>query len=596
LKAFLLLGVVAASCFSIRTSAQGVDGRPIGQEPRTRPSPGPQTVRACSVQHTCVTNPVNPIFATAMQCDGISDDSSALQYSLNLAQASVGNVAVIMPPGTCVIDPAAKVTISSGLWLRGAGRDGTTLKRKDSSAGGSILSLAADGITLSDFGIDGSKGGPGIVASADSIAASAPSNYVTIQRMNFANATGSDIVSPTSGVGLFIANWLITENEFQNQGLSACGKANSCANVLIRQPLGLHVTRNHSDGSQHFAMFTSVSGGGMVEVANNTITNLNGFAVALGQGTPGSAGANIHHNFISNVTTDPDNLIDLSYWTDFTVTHNIIYHNGQFPVGGATTTSCISSVNAPHGLIEANSCYGVPTNAVSVIGIVAGQSDTTISNNFVQGCSAAGIAFSVNSPGARNGVNIWGNTTKNNSTQDSSTHAGIELAISRGVVGTATISDVMIRGNHSYDDQATPTQQYGIGIGLGLTSPVTSFSNVVIEGNDLAGNIKSGLLSTATIENLSVRNNFAFNPVGVIQPPPFPAPSAGAITNNTGYDVTIYITAGTAPVSIAINGAPLVGVTIPAKAAGSPIRLAANQNITLTYTAGGTPAWQWVGD
>jgi Right handed beta helix region len=530
-----------------------------------------------------------------MQCDGITDDSSALQSSLNSAEASVGNVAVIMPPGTCIIDPAAKVTISSGLWVRGAGRNGTTLKRKDSSAGGSILTLAADGITLSDFGIDGNKGGPGITASADSIAASAPSNLVTIQHLNFANATGSDIVSPTTGAGLYVTNWRITENEFRNQGLPACSKTNTCANVLIRQPLGLRVTRNRSDSSQHFAIFTSVPGGGLVEVGNNTITNLNGFAIALGQGVSGSTGADIHHNFISNITTDPDNLIDLSYWKDFTVTHNVVYHNGQFTVGNATT-SCISSIDAPHGVIDANACYGVPTNAVSVIGIVAGQSDTTISNNFVQGCSSAGIAFSVSSQGPRRGVKIWGNTTKNNSTQSSSIHAGIELYISPGAVSAATISDVLIKDNHSYDDQATPTQSYGIGIGLGVTGPIMSFSNIIVEGNDVAGNIKSGLLNSATIPNFSVRNNFGFNPVGVIQTPPFPAPTAGAFTNDTGYDVMVYITAGTTPISIAINGVTLNGVTIGVGHSGSPIRLAANQNITLSYTAGGTPAWQWVGD
>jgi hypothetical protein len=546
------------------------------------------------VYHTCITNPINPIFATAMQCDGITDDSSALQTSLNSARATVGNVAVIMPPGTCIIDPAANVTISSGLWLRGAGRNGTTLKRKDSSAGGSIVTLAADGITLSDFGIDGNKGGPGISAYADSIAASAPSNFVTIQRVNFANATGSDIVSPTTGAGLYVANWRIIENEFQNQGLPACSRANSCANVLIRQPLNLHLTHNHSDSSQHFAIFSSVVGGGFVEVGNNIITNLNGFAVALGQGVPGSMGADIHHNLITNITTDPDNLIDLSYWTDFTVNHNVIYHNGQFTVGGATT-SCISGVDAPHGVIDANTCYGVPTNAVSVTGIVAGQSDTTISNNFVQGCSGAGIAFSVTTPGPRHGVKIWGNTTKNNSSQSSSNHAGIELSISQGALNAATISDVLIQHNHSYDDQATPTQPFGIGIGLGLTGPVSGFSNIIVENNDVAGNIRTGLLNTATIPGFSVRNNLAFNPVGVIQTPRFPA-TAAAFTNDTGFDVTIYITAGTTPISIAINGVPLAGVTIPAGHGGSPVHLAANQNITLTYTAGGAPSWQWVGD
>jgi hypothetical protein len=247
-------------------------------------------------------------------------------------------------------------------------------------------------------------------------------------------------------------------------------------------------------------------------------------------------------------------------------------------------------------VIDANSCYGVPTNAVSVIGILAGQSDTTISNNFVQGCSGAGIAFSVSSPGSRHGIKIWGNTTKNNSSQSSSNHAGIELAISQGLLNAATISDVLIQRNHSYDDQATPTQSFGIGIGLGLTGPVSAFSNIIVENNDVAGNIKSGILNTATIPGFSVRNNLAFNPVGVIQTPPFPAPAAGAFTNDSGYDVTIYITAGTAPISIAINGVPLAGVTVPAGQGGSPVRLAANQNITLTYTAGGAPSWQWVGD
>ena len=186
MKAFVLLGVAAASCFSVRTYAQGMNAQALRQEPSTRLSRIPQTIPACTTNNTCISNPFNPVFATAMQCDGVTDDSAALQSALNSAQASVGNVAVIMPPGTCMIDPAANVTIASGLWLRGAGRNGTTLKRKNSSAGGSILTLAADGITLSDFGIDGNKGGPGIATSADSITATAPSNFVTIQRINFA--------------------------------------------------------------------------------------------------------------------------------------------------------------------------------------------------------------------------------------------------------------------------------------------------------------------------------------------------------------------------------------------------------------------------
>jgi pectate lyase-like protein/parallel beta helix pectate lyase-like protein len=591
LKAFVLLGLLTSSLFAVSAFSQtALSPAQAGADTRLPITRKPQAIPSCSARGTCITNPV---FATGMKCDGVTDDSSALQSSLNAVQSAQGNATVIMPPGTCVIDPAAHITVGSGLWLQGAGRNGTTLKRKDSSAGGTLLVLAADGITLSDFGIDGNKGGAGITAAADSIAATAPSNQVTIQHVHFANATGSDIVSTTTGAGIYISNWLITENEFENQGLPACSTANSCANVLIRQPLGLRIIRNQSDASQHFALLSSVPGGGLVEVGNNTIVNVNGYAVSLDGGTPGSAGADIHHNFVSTTTADPDNLIYLSSWGDFDVDHNVLYHNGQFTVGGAPT-SCIGGANAPHGIIDANACYAVPTFAVGVTGIAVAGSDTTISNNFIQGCSAAGIAFTVGSQGPVRGLKILGNTTKNNGNQAPGIHAGIELYLATGSGNLAGLSDVIIKNNHSYDDQTTKTQGYGIGIGL--SGQLVNFSNILVEGNDVVGNINGGFRNNATIPGFVVRNNFGFNPVGSIVPPAFPGPSGGPITNDTGYDVTIYITAGNNPISIAINGAALVGVTIPAGAPGVPIRLVANQNITLTYTGGGTPSWQWVAD
>jgi hypothetical protein len=529
-----------------------------------------------------------------MKCDGVADDSSALQSSLNSAQAMLGNATVIMPPGTCIIDPAANITINSSLWLQGAGRNGTTLKRKDSSGGGSLLVLSADGITLSDFGIDGNKGGPGITASADSVAASAPSNGVTIERVRFANATGSDIISLTTGDGIFIADWLITENEFLNEGLAPCGTAIKCGNILLRQPVGLRIIGNHSQDSQHFALFSSIPNGGFVEVGNNTVINTSGFGVALGGGVPGSAGAHLHHNVITTTNTDPFNLIDIAFWSDFTVDHNLLYHNGQSTAGGSQNSCIADFPPANHGVIDANVCLAAPTKTIGVSCIAVGGSDTTISNNFVEGCSAAGIAFTVGTEGPQRGVKIIGNTTKNNSTQFPGVHGGIDLYLAPGSGSLAALSDVLIQNNHSYDDQPIKTQGYGIGIGL--TGQAANFSNIVVEGNDVAGNMFSGIRNNATISGFVLRNNFGFNPVGVIVPPAFPTPTAGAVTNNTGYDVMVYITAGSNPILIGIDGVMLNGVTIPSGATGAPIRLAANQNITLTYSSGGAPTWQWVGD
>lgn len=591
MKAFVLFALLTISSLSVSAFAQTPNfPARTGTGSTSLSVRKPQAIPTCSARRTCITNPV---FATGMKCDGVTDDSSALQSSLNSVQAALGIATVIMPPGTCVIDPAAHITIGSALWLQGAGRNGTTLKRKDSSAGGSLLTLAADGITLTDFGIDGNKGGSGITAAADSVAATAPSNQVTIQHVHFANSTGSDIVSTTTGAGLYISNWLITENEFENQGLPACGAANNCANVLIRQPLGLRIIRNQSDASQHFALLASIPGGGMVEVGNNSIVNVNGYAVSLGGGIPGSAGADIHHNFVSTTTADPDNLIYLSSWGDFDVDHNVLYHNGQFTVSGAPT-SCIGGADAPHGIIDANTCYGVPTFAVSVTGIDVAGSDTTISNNFIQGCSAGGIAFTVGSQGPVRGLKILGNTTKNNGNQAPGVHAGIELYVAPGSGNLAGLSDVIIKNNHSYDDQTTKTQGYGIGIGL--SGQLFNFSNILVEGNDVVGNINGGFRNNATIPGFVVRNNFGFNPVGSIVAPAFPGATGGPVTNDTGYDVMVYITAGNNPISIAINGIVLNGVKVPAGTAGAPIRLVANQNMTLTYSAGGTPRWQWVAD
>jgi Pectate lyase superfamily protein len=231
-----------------------------------------------------------------MKCDGVTDDSSALQSSLNSAQSTIGDATVIMPPGTCIIDPAAKVTIASSLWLQGAGKNGTTIKRKDSSSGKEIIRLAADNITLSDFGFDGNKNGAGITSSTDSIATATPVAGITIQRMHFTNSTGSDVLSAASGNGLFNTNWLIADSDFENQGNTDCGITIRCGNILVQQPSGVRVIGNHSDTSEHFALFSSFPGSGLVEIGNNTILNVDGFGIGLGGGVVGSAGAHIHHH------------------------------------------------------------------------------------------------------------------------------------------------------------------------------------------------------------------------------------------------------------------------------------------------------------
>jgi Pectate lyase superfamily protein len=543
---------------------------------------------------------INPVFATGMKCDGATDDSSALQSALNAASISgPGNVAVILPPGTCVIDPAVNITINSALWLQGAGRFGTTLKRKDASAGVSILQINSNGITFSDFAIDGNKGGPGITADADSIAANAPFSGITIQRMRFLNSTHSDIASYALGAGAFIADWLISENQFDNGGTAACIASVTCGNLMLHQPLRMSVFGNTTTNSGHFALFSSIPGGGQVEVGQNIANNISGYFVALGGGVLGSAGAHLHDNFIVTNKTYAWNIFDLAFWSDFNVDHNTMYYTGGFASSTGVPAACIADFPpANHGEIDGNICYLSAVPSDNVLGISVGGSDVSITNNFIQGASTAGIGFAVSSLGPARGLRIIGNTCKNNSQGSPGTYAGIDLylGVVDGTTSLAALSDVVIQGNHSYDDQLKKTQGYGIGIGFGGME--TGFRDVLIEGNDLAGNLHSGILSAPTsIPGLVIRNNFGFNPVGAVPPPDFPASGAGPIVNTTGYDVNVYITSGSNPITFAINGVTLSGVTVPGGGAVSiPIRLAANQNITVNYTAGGTPGWQWIGD
>jgi hypothetical protein len=149
-----------------------------------------------------------------------------------------------------------------------------------------------------------------------------------------------------------------------------------------------------------------------------------------------------------------------------------------------------------------------------VVGISLGGRDLSITNNFVQGASTAGISFAVSSLGPAKGLRIIGNTTKNNGQGFPGAHAGIELYLGFGSGGSslASLSDVIVQGNHSYDDQAVKTQGYGVGVALGGLK--MGYSNVIIEGNDVAGNLLGGVLNNAApLSAFAIRNNLGHNPL-----------------------------------------------------------------------------------
>ena len=174
---------------------------------------------------------------------------------------------------------------------------------------------------------------------------------------------------------------------------------------------------------------------------------------------------------MTSVVTNAFNLIDTAIWYDYTVDHNIIYHNGQFTTQAAPTSCIADFPPAYHGVIDANICHMTPSPGVNVdaYGIAVGWRRRPHLQQFhVEGAgSAAGIVCVVSAAGPIRGIRIIGNTVKNNGNRNPGlARRNRALSIASNPPDLAGLSDIIISGNHSYDDQANKTQGYGIGITL----------------------------------------------------------------------------------------------------------------------------------
>jgi hypothetical protein len=79
----------------------------------------------------------------------------------------------------------------------------------------------------------------------------------------------------------------------------------------------------------------------------------------------------------------------------------------------------------------------------------------------------------------------------------------------------------------------------------------------------------------------------------VITTPGTPASSPGTVTNNTGFDVMVYMSAATGIGKIVVNGGTIgTGGTVTAANIPTDFYLASGQTAVLTYT--GLPSWTWL--
>jgi hypothetical protein len=123
------------------------------------------------------------------------------------------------------------------------------------------------------------------------------------------------------------------------------------------------------------------------------------------------------------------------------------------------------------------------------------------------------------------------------------------------------------------------------------------FSDNLIADNALLAGSAAVIVLNAT-STARVHHNKGWNPVGNVAAPTFPATTVAA-TNNTGLDVTAYITNGTSAITqvqIAGVGGSFVNTNLNIVASGwGVVRIPAGAQVKFTYAAG-APAWTWFAD
>ena len=327
-------------------------------------------------------------------------------------------------------------------------------------------------------------------------------------------------------------------------------------------------------------------------VRNVTVRNFGGMGVYFtgNTGRPAILNCHVHNNGMlggnAGINIDTNNY---STSADGLLTGCVVYDNGldgiQVAQGGWRVIANKSSNNGQYNAttVGAAGIYVPSTSNLTIVGNLClansglgidtgGMSESTVVGNYVASSGKDGIGLA-----NATGVTCVGNVCVNN---------GQSNTVNRnsGIVIWNSSSYIAVTGNVCYDNQSTPTQQYGISTLEGSQGTLTLDTTGValqITGNTVAHNGTQGIYVGGDV---AVSANKGYNPVGAVSAPAVPA-SGTALTNPFPVPVRVFITGGTVS-GIAINGTT-TGVT------SGLVELGPRESITLTYSA--APTWTWFG-
>jgi Pectate lyase superfamily protein len=438
------------------------------------------------------------------KCDGSTDDTAAIQSAINSAAAHATKL--VLPRGTCMLS-AQTISLPDGLNLQGAGRDATTIRRISNVNNASDMfrltgttgTVTITGITL-DYNRSQQTAGSDIIGTS----ATTITNF-TLQRSRLINAWQRGIYFHVPVGAVFPSNITISDNDFQGNGRAYSQRTDENNGDIAISPVnGMRILGNTAENTHGSFLMCGTggnpSGMGNIVITGNVLKGTEGFGIALGGGGPGTAhGANvtIRDNDFS-MANSRQNDIDVAYWDTVVIDHNSL-------IGGSCASGCAAIGDAPpssHVTVTNNTVVGnpaLPSNAC----IALGGPGEIISGNTCSGAGGSGIVLMGDVTGSTASV-IENNTVKNNNQAQIGFHAGIVLYLYKG----SHMENVIVRGNHSYDDRGTgATQTWGIALDPGGIDR-SAFKDITIENNDVRNNKKAAIMNNARgSQNIVIRDN-----------------------------------------------------------------------------------------
>lgn len=219
-----------------------------------------------------------------------------------------------------------------------------------------------------------------------------------------------------------------------------------------------------------------------------------------------------HYVFANNISYSDFKGFSVSGGLDCIIANNQVYDSGDDGIrvidfsshlGGRTTIigNQVEGSTSEGIYIDTDvSDCKIEGNVVrrgTIEGIVIRGSRNAIQNNHVYENGKHGIyigAASGGDPITR--INVQGNMVYNNSYVTANTD-GIRLDATN-----ATLTDITVTGNHSFDDQAVATQRYGL-----IVTGANAISQLIVTGNNFRANKTAALLNNASAVSAAMYMN-----------------------------------------------------------------------------------------